>query len=101
MVNYYSNFIEISPLQNDNKTSTILKHMKANIARYGIMDTYISDNGPQFGSYKFKHFVFKNEKKNIFWLTFVDRWRLGIDTGGNNRIFCQKICQGLNFPFET
>jgi len=39
MVNYYSNFIEISPLQNDTKTSTILKHMKANIARYGIMDT--------------------------------------------------------------
>ena len=59
MVDYYSNFIEVAPLQSDTRTSTVLKHMKQNIARYGIMDTLISDNGPQFASREFKDFTAK------------------------------------------
>ena len=57
MVDYYSNFIEVAPLQHDTRTSTVVKQMKANIARYGIMDTLISDNGPQFASGEFKKFM--------------------------------------------
>lgn len=57
MVDYYSNFIEVAPLKQDTSTSTIVKNMKANIARYGVMDTLVSDNGPQFASREFKDFV--------------------------------------------
>ena len=57
MVDYYSNFIEVAPSQHDTRTSTVVKHMKANIARYDIMDTLISDNGPQFACSEFKKFV--------------------------------------------
>lgn len=57
MVDYYSNFIEVSPLHRDTKTSTVIKVLKENIARYGIMDVLISDNGPQFSSEEFKVFV--------------------------------------------
>ena len=31
--------------------------MKANISRYGIMNTLVSDNGPQFASREFKQFI--------------------------------------------
>ena len=57
LVDYYSNFIEIAPLQHDTKSITVIKHIKANIARYGIMETLISDNGPQFVSDAFAKFV--------------------------------------------
>ena len=57
LVDYYSNFIEVAPLQNDTKSVTVIKHIKANIARYGIMETLISDNGPQFVSDAFAKFV--------------------------------------------
>ena len=57
MVDYYSNFIEVAPLQRNTNSSTVIKQVKQNIARYGIMDTIISDNGPQFTSTEFKDFV--------------------------------------------
>jgi len=57
MVDYYSNFIEVIPLHRDTRSSTIIKHIKMNIARYGIMETLISDNGPQFISSEFEEFT--------------------------------------------
>ena len=57
LVDYNSNFIEVAPLQNNTKSVTVIKHIKANIARYGIMETVISDNGPQFVSDAFAKFV--------------------------------------------
>ena len=57
LVDYYSNFVEVAPLQHDTKSVTVFKHIKANIARYGIMETLISDNGPQFVSDAFAKFV--------------------------------------------
>jgi len=59
IVDYFSNFIEVAPLQRDTRTSTILKHIKQNVARYGIMDSIISDNGPQFTSAEFREFIEK------------------------------------------
>jgi len=59
MVDYYSNFIEVAPLKQDTSTNTVVKTIQANIARYGIMDTLVSDNGPQFASREFKDFVDK------------------------------------------
>ena len=56
MVDSYSGFIEVEPLA-DTSTSTVIRVIKANIARYGVMDTFISDNGPQFTSREFKDFI--------------------------------------------
>ena len=47
MVDYYSNFIEVVALHQDNTSGTVIKQINANIARYGIMETFISDNEPQ------------------------------------------------------
>ena len=49
MVDYYSNFIEVEPFTNT-RASTVLRHVNVNIARYGIMETLVSDNGPQYAS---------------------------------------------------
>ena len=43
LVDSYSGFIEVEPLR-DTSTSTVIKIIKANIARYGIMDILMSDN---------------------------------------------------------
>ncbi|XP_052238360.1 uncharacterized protein K02A2.6-like [Dreissena polymorpha] len=59
IVDYFSNFIEVAPLQRDTRTSTILKLIKQNVARYGIMGSIISDNGPQFTSAEFREFIEK------------------------------------------
>jgi hypothetical protein len=57
LTDYYSNFIEIEPLQHDTRSSTVIKRIKAHIARYGIMETLISDNGPQYASAEFEKFT--------------------------------------------
>ena len=57
MVDYFSNYIEVVQLNQDTRSSTIIRHFKINIARYGLMETLITDNGPQFSSKEFKEFV--------------------------------------------
>ena len=49
---YYSNFIEVERL-NNTTTSGVTKALKVQFARYGVPDTVVSDNGPQFGSKEF------------------------------------------------
>lgn len=58
MVDYYSNFFEVAPLHNT-LTSTVLRNIKASIARYGIMDTLVNDNGPQYSSAEFKEVMMR------------------------------------------
>ena len=53
---YYSNFIEVERL-NNTTTSGVTKALKAQFARYGVPDTVVSDNGPQFGSKEFTVFA--------------------------------------------
>ena len=53
MVDYYSNFIEVAPLS-DTRTTTVLRQVNASIARHGIMEPLMSDNGPQLGSKEFR-----------------------------------------------
>ena len=54
-VDYFSNFFEIDYLK-DTKSKTVVNKLKYQFARYGIPDTCMSDNGPQFTSETFKHF---------------------------------------------
>ena len=57
MVDYYSNFIEVAELERDTRAATVIRKIKENIARHGIMDTLVSDNGPQFACQEFKDFT--------------------------------------------
>lgn len=45
LVDYYSEFIEISKLA-DTRSETVVNHCKSQFARYGIPDILITDNGP-------------------------------------------------------
>ncbi|XP_046862058.1 uncharacterized protein K02A2.6-like [Xenia sp. Carnegie-2017] len=55
MVDYYSGFFEIDYLLNTT-TKTVITKMKSQIARYGIFEDLITDNGPQFRSKEFRAF---------------------------------------------
>ena len=53
---YRSNFWEIDRLYNT-KSSTVIKKLKAHLARYGIPKQLVTDNGPQFVSDEFRKFT--------------------------------------------
>ena len=55
-VDYYSNFVEVERLTTTT-SSSVIKPMKEMFARYGVPDTVISDNGPQFDSAEFSRFA--------------------------------------------
>ena len=55
MVDYFSGFWEVDPLENT-KAKAVIRKMKTQFARYGIPDVCMSDNGPQFTSDEFKNF---------------------------------------------
>ena len=58
VVDYNSNFWEINKLD-DTSSQTVVRKLKAHFARYGIPDTLVSDNGPQFASKEFANFADK------------------------------------------
>lgn len=53
---YYSNYIEVENLHKPT-SSGVIKVVKTLFARYGVPDTVISDNGPQFASKEFSSFA--------------------------------------------
>ena len=53
---YYSSYIEVVRLTTTTSRS-VIKEMKAVFARFGIPDTLITDNGPQFSSAEFAVFA--------------------------------------------
>ena len=57
MVDYFSNFIELANLEGNTTASNVIRHIKQNVARYGIMDTLMSDNGPQYSCKEFAEFT--------------------------------------------
>lgn len=56
LVDYYSGFIEVASLGNNTSSNAVVNVMRENFSRYGIPDTVISDNGPQFSCRNFKLF---------------------------------------------
>ena len=54
-VDYYSCFFEVDHLQ-VSTSQAVIKKFKPHFARYGIPDTLVSDNGPQFISNEFQEF---------------------------------------------
>ncbi|XP_060070555.1 uncharacterized protein K02A2.6-like [Ylistrum balloti] len=55
-VDYYSNYWEVDHLE-DTKTSTVVHALRKQFARYGIPDTLVTDNGPQYSSDEFHQFT--------------------------------------------
>ena len=53
---YYSNYIEVARVTSVTSRS-VIKEMKIVFARYGIPDTLVTDNGPQFASDEFAKFA--------------------------------------------
>ena len=53
---YYSNFIEVEHLHTTT-TRAVCKALKVMFARYGVPDTLVTDNGPQFSSAEFVSFT--------------------------------------------
>ena len=56
MHDYYSNFIEVDHLTKAT-TATVAKALKKMFSRYGVPDTVMSDNRPQFSSSEFAAFA--------------------------------------------
>ena len=55
LVDYYSRFVEAQKLTSTT-TASVIAFLKPMFARYGIPNTLISDNGPQFSSAEMKEF---------------------------------------------
>ncbi|GFO24965.1 Pol polyprotein [Plakobranchus ocellatus] len=56
LVDYFFRWIEI-PFLTKTTTSSVIEHSKSIFAKYGIPETFISDNGPQFASKEFAQFT--------------------------------------------
>lgn len=54
-VDYYSSRIEIAKL-NSLTSQNVICNLKSQIAKYGIPDELVSDNGPQYDSSAFREF---------------------------------------------
>jgi transposase InsO family protein len=63
-VDYYSNFIEVDRLYSKTSAEVIHK-LKAHMARYGIPERVVSDNGPQYSSSEFQDFAAKYEFEHV------------------------------------
>ncbi|KAL9976483.1 hypothetical protein ACROYT_G013791 [Oculina patagonica] len=55
LVDFYSDFIEVKQLQ-ENTSSSVIEFLKEQFSRYGIPDTLVTDNCPQFTSHEFQQF---------------------------------------------
>lgn len=63
-VDYYSNFIEVDRLYAITSTEVIHK-LKAHMARHGIPERVVSDNGPQYSSEEFRAFATTYEFEHV------------------------------------
>ncbi|KAK3741172.1 hypothetical protein QZH41_002992 [Actinostola sp. cb2023] len=61
---YYSKYFEITKLTSTT-SAAIIRHLKPHLARHGIPDEIITDNGPQFASSQFHDFSQEYHFKHI------------------------------------
>ena len=70
VVDYFSRWVEFSPLR-DTTSSNVINRLKVLFARYGIPETLVSDNGPQYKSEQFNQFM---EEYDISHITSSPRY---------------------------
>ena len=63
-IDYYSNVFEVDWLLNKTSKEVISK-LKRHMARHGILDRLISDNGPQVSSREFQAFARQCEFQDV------------------------------------
>ena len=63
-VDYYSNFFEVDRLEQLTSLA-VVKKLKPHFARFGIPNTLVTDNGPQFISDDFRDFSMKYQFEHI------------------------------------
>ena len=56
-VDHLSDWFEVDLLNEDISAANVISVTKAHFARYGIPDTFLSDNGPQYASQEFSNFA--------------------------------------------
>ena len=64
IVDYYSNFFEVSHLPNS-KSKTVINHIKPQFSKYRIPEVIVSDNGLEFSSHEFAEFAKQYGFKHI------------------------------------
>lgn len=65
VVDYYSKYPEVIHLKNNTTSENVIVQLKSVFARHGKPDNFLSDNGPQFSSVKFKQFLESWDIKRI------------------------------------
>ena len=63
-VDYYSRYFELDELHSTT-SNAIIKKLCHHFARHGIVETLISDNGPQYSSEEFRQFATKWDFKHV------------------------------------
>ena len=64
VVDYFSDFIQVSELQDTTSTS-VIQALKEHFSRHGIPDTVVSDNGSQYSSQEFNDFAISWEFNQV------------------------------------
>ena len=60
VVDYVNTYVKIAKLVETTSLDVIL-HLRSIFARYGIPETVVSDNGPQYPPQEFEQFAMKND----------------------------------------
>ena len=63
-VDFYSDYLEVKRLKSNTSTA-VINFLKEQFARYGIPETFLSDNATQFTSDEFKQFAQEWEFKHV------------------------------------
>ena len=56
IVDYYSTYVQIAKLDTA-ASSDVINHLKSILARHGIPEAVVSDNGPQYAAQEFVKFT--------------------------------------------
>ena len=72
-VDHYSDWFEVDLLNEDITAANVISVTKAHFARYGIPDTFLSDNGPQYTSQEFSNFAKTYGFKLTSWSPYYAR----------------------------
>ena len=64
VIDYFSRYVEVAPLQRTTKSSEVIRALKSIFARHGILVQVRSDNGPQFDSAEFSYLLMGGQIRN-------------------------------------
>ena len=72
-VDHYSDWFEVDLLNEDITAANVISVTKVHFAHYGIPNTFLSDNGPQYTSQEFLNFAKTYGFKLITWSPYFAR----------------------------